>query len=85
MNDTTPEMEKLHRELLMQRSGQERMRMASSMFDTARALALASFGNISEEEKRVQLFLRFYGDDVDPKMKARIVAELRKPRAVASS
>ena len=49
MNDTTPEMEKLHRELLMQRSGEE----------------------------RVQLFLRFYGNDVDEKMKARIVAELR--------
>ena len=77
MNDTTPEMEALHRKLLMQRSGEERLRMACSMFETARALALASFGDISESEKRVQLFLRFYGDDVDERMKARIISELR--------
>jgi len=78
MNDTTPEMEKLHRELLMQRSGEERVRMACSMFETAKAIALASFRNVSESEKRVRLFLRFYGNDVDEKMKARIVAELSR-------
>ncbi len=77
MNDTTPEMAKLQHDLLMQCSGAERLRMASSMFATAKALALASFGDIPEPEKRVRLFLRFYGDDFDAPARARILKELR--------
>ena len=78
MNDTAPEMAKLQHDLLMQRSGSERLRMASSMFATAKAMALASFGNIGEQEKRVRLFLRFYGNDFDAETKARLVARIRE-------
>jgi len=42
MNDTSPEIASLMREMLMARSGAERVRMCCEMFDTARALALAS-------------------------------------------
>lgn len=77
MNDTTPEMSALYHALLMGRSGAERVRMASSMFATAKALALASFGEMDPREKRVQLFLRFYGNDLDAAFKARIVNALR--------
>ncbi len=77
MNDTTAEMSKLHHDLLMRRSGTERVRMASSMFATAKAMALASFGGMDPREKRVQLFLRFYGNDLDAAFKARIVNALR--------
>lgn len=78
MNDTAPEMAKMQHDLIMQRTGTERLRMASSMFATAKAMALASFGDISEQEKRVRLFLRFYGNDFDAETKARIVAAIRK-------
>jgi len=78
VNDTTPEMMRLHRELLMQQTGEERLRMASSMFATCKTMALASFGNVSEKEKRVRLFLRFYGSDFDPQTRARIVAAIRR-------
>ena len=42
MNDTTPEIDALFRSMLLQRSGEQRLRMACSMFDTAKALATAS-------------------------------------------
>ena len=51
--------------------------MASSVFATAHAMALASFGNISETEKRVRLFFRFYGNDFDEVTKGRIVTARR--------
>jgi hypothetical protein len=42
MNDTSPEMERKHREMILQRSGAERLKMGCSMFDAARALVVAS-------------------------------------------
>jgi hypothetical protein len=66
MNDTPPEIAELMRKMLMARSGAERVRMGCEMFDTARALALASFppGLPDIEVKRL-LCERFYGNEVD--------------------
>ncbi|MCC6545500.1 MAG: hypothetical protein IT392_13565, partial [Nitrospirae bacterium] len=36
MNDTTPEIEALFNQMIMKKSGQERMMMGFSMFDMAR-------------------------------------------------
>lgn len=80
MNDTSPEMEKLHRELMMSRTSDERLEMASSMFETAREIAMESFGDIDMREKRVRLFLRFYGNDVDEKLKAMVIAGIRSEK-----
>lgn len=50
------------REMMMARSGAERMMMGASMFDAARALILASFPqNLSEDELRRRLLERTYG------------------------
>ncbi|HEV7396797.1 MAG TPA: hypothetical protein VGN86_09840, partial [Pyrinomonadaceae bacterium] len=43
MNDTSPEIAALVRTRLLERSGAERVLMGSQMFDTARAMVLASF------------------------------------------
>ncbi|HEV8133481.1 MAG TPA: hypothetical protein VGP85_02340 [Pyrinomonadaceae bacterium] len=43
MNDSSPETAELVREMLMARSGADRVLMASRMFDSARAMILASF------------------------------------------
>jgi hypothetical protein len=66
MNDTPPEIAALMRKMLMARSGAERVLMGCEMFDTARALALASFppGLPDIEVKRL-LCERFYGKEVD--------------------
>lgn len=66
----------------MRRSGEERLRMACDMFDTARVLmrthVAASGHAVDEAEVRVQIFLRTYGADFDADALARIVAGLRR-------
>ena len=67
MNDTSIEVEQLQRRLLMERSPAERLRMATGMFRTARALStagvLAQLGPVSVERLRRELLWRFYGID----------------------
>ena len=64
MNDTPPEIKNKLGELYAKLSGEERMRIASGMFETARKIVLSSFPeNLPENEKRKKLFLRFYGKD----------------------
>jgi hypothetical protein len=76
MRDTSPEMERKYRELLLQRSGAERLKMGCSMFATARALALAAAReegpSASSARLRQQLFLRLYGADFGTEERGRI-------------
>ena len=66
MNDTPPEIEEMFREMLMARSGAERMIMGASMFDSARAIVLASLPkDLSEEELKRRLFERTYGATIE--------------------
>ena len=65
MNDTSPEVEKQFREMIMARSGAERMQMAFSMFATARELIKASLpAHLSSEERQRLLFERMYADEL---------------------
>jgi hypothetical protein len=65
MNDTSPEVEKMVREMLMARSGAERVRMAAEMFEAARQVILASFPpGLSEDEVRRRLFERVYAEEL---------------------
>ena len=65
MNDTSPEIADLVREMLMARSGAERVLMSSRMFDSARAMILASFPpGLSNLEMKRRLCERLYGDEV---------------------
>ncbi len=66
MNDTPGEVTAMVREMMLARSGAERVLMGSRMFDAARAMALASFPpGLSEVEIKRRLCERFYGDEVD--------------------
>ena len=53
--DTSPEIEALVRERLATLDGAQRVRMAASMFDTARTLAIAAVG-----DDRLALLDRLY-------------------------
>ena len=80
MNDTPPAIERRFRRMLLERSGEERLKMGCSMHATARALAKASLleknpGSHPAELKRL-LFLRFYGADFDPEQRNRIASAL---------
>ncbi len=66
MNDTSPEIAKLVREMMLARSGEERMLMGSQMFEVARTMILASFPpGLSDIETKRRLCERLYGDEVD--------------------
>jgi hypothetical protein len=63
-------------ELLRARTPEERMLMGASMFDTARAMAVAGIRDAHPEygegELRRALFLRLYGQDFEPAVRDRI-------------
>jgi len=66
MNDTPPEIEKKIHEMMMARSGAERLIMGSSMFDAARSIVLASLPkDLPDEELKRRLFERIYGHPLE--------------------
>jgi len=70
MNDTTPDAAAQFAWMLQERSGSDRVRMVSDMFEAARALVIASIKarqpTIDEADLRVQVFRRFYANDFAP-------------------
>jgi len=66
MTDTPPEIERMMRDKLMARSGEERFVMGALMFDSAREMVKASLPRgLSEAEQQRQLFKRLYGKEID--------------------
>ena len=66
MNDTPPEIEKKVHEMMMARSGAERLIMGALMFDAARQVVLASLpSDLPEEELKRRLFERIYGEPLE--------------------
>ena len=64
MLDTNKDIETLYKTMLMEQSGEERMKMGASMFDTVIKFIEASLPkDLSETEKKKQIFLRLYKND----------------------
>lgn len=84
MTDTPTDVQARFDDLMGQRSGSDRVRMMSEMFDFAKALVLSNlretYPGASDAELRVLLFDRLYGDEIDPAQRASIVARLRGER-----
>ena len=65
VTDTSPETERMVRNKIMARSGEERFIMGAEMFDSAREMVKASLTkNLSETERRRLLFKRIYGKEL---------------------
>ena len=65
MNDTPPEVERMTREKIMARSGEERFVMGAHMFEAAREMIRASLpGGLSKDEFKRRLFERIYGESL---------------------
>ena len=72
MKDTPEHVEAMVRELMMARSGEERLIMGALMFDAAREIILASFPrDLPPEEVRRRLFERVYGVTLESMMSQR--------------
>ena len=80
MKDTLADMEERYRDLLMQRTGEERLKMGCAMRDTARAFVEASLLENNPEATvaaiRQGLFLRLYGHEFDPPTRAKILTAI---------
>jgi len=77
MKDTPAAVTARYRDLLMARSGADRLRMACDMFDTARRITMAGLhGQHDDGERRVALFLRLYARDFDEPTRERIIARI---------
>ena len=81
MNDTSEAMEKRYRAMLMERSGQERLKMGCSMFDAAKQIVRSSILNenpgLTESDLKEKIFLRFYGLDFSQAQKQKIIVGLK--------
>ena len=65
MNDTSPEVATVVAERYRQMTPLERMKIASDMFDTARAIVESSLpGSLSRRERRLALAKRLYGSEL---------------------
>ncbi len=63
MSDTTPEIEKMQFELMMNKTPNERIALSCEMFMSARELFLASLPkDLPEKEVKKQLYFRTYGE-----------------------
>jgi hypothetical protein len=68
MNDTSPEMERIVAERYRQMSADERMRITSSMFETARKIVESSLPTgMSRKERRLAWARRFYEGELPEK------------------
>ncbi|MBU6392394.1 MAG: hypothetical protein KGJ87_07600 [Planctomycetota bacterium] len=80
MNDTKASVEVLFQKMMMEKSGQERMKMGFSMFDFARRQVIASIQrknqNIDIKDLKRELFLRFYGQDFSSEEQEKILRKL---------
>ena len=80
MKDTPPEMDARYRDMLMQRCGEERLKMGCAMRETARAFVEASIREqdpqATPEAVRKGLFLRFYGHEFDAASREKILAAI---------
>lgn len=78
MRDTDETTEKIYRELMSQKSGEERMKMAFSMFRFAGELVLSSLREkgVKEKDLRKEAFLRIYGNDFSEDEKKKIIERI---------
>ena len=67
MFDTHPDIAARFRDLMMSKTGQERLFMGCSMYDTAKQIVRSAVYNsragITDAEMRKEIFLRFYGQE----------------------
>ncbi len=67
MFDTHPDVAIRFRDLMMSKTGQERLLMGCSMYDAAKQIVLSAIYNsrpgITDVEIKREIFLRFYGPE----------------------
>lgn len=77
MNDTEPKIENKIRELMMEKTPVERLKMGCSMFGFSKIIIQASLQVTKKNnpsDLKEQLFLRLYGKEMDESIRRKIAA-----------
>ncbi|MDT8301173.1 MAG: hypothetical protein RQ760_06775 [Sedimentisphaerales bacterium] len=80
MNDTHPEITVRFRNLMMSKTGHERLLMGCSMYDTAKEIVRSYIYNehpgIKDADVRREIFLRFYGQEFSRTEREKLISAL---------
>lgn len=80
MNDTHPDVANRYRNLIMSKTGLERLLMGCSMYDAAKEIVSSSIynnhPNITEVEMKKEIFLRFYGQEFNLVEREKVISAL---------
>lgn len=79
MKEKTTSSERRYEDMLMARSGAERVRMACDMFDAARSLVIAGMPSDEPRDSKAMrryVFLAFYGNEFTDAQKEKILTHL---------
>ncbi|MGB2864368.1 MAG: hypothetical protein WBC05_13645 [Sedimentisphaerales bacterium] len=80
MFDTHPDVAIRFRDLMMSKTGQQRLLMGCSMYDTAKQIVRSAIYNsrpeITDEETKKEIFLRFYGQEFSRADREKILSVL---------
>jgi len=77
MTDTSSEVARIYRRMVMARPGAERFRMGLDLFAMAGQMMLAGLREEGSHRLRERVFLRLYGRDFTPAERERIVEGIR--------
>lgn len=81
MKDTHPEIEELFFRMMMEKSGEERLRMGFEMDTIARKLVTASILQerplASEDDIKVAILERFYKNEISPEVRQKIIKRIK--------
>lgn len=80
MNDTHPDVAVQYRDLMMSKTGQQRLRMGCSMYDAAKQIVCSAIYNscpgITDAEMKREIFLRFYGHEFSRADREKLISAL---------
>ncbi|TKJ37172.1 MAG: hypothetical protein CEE38_09775 [Planctomycetes bacterium B3_Pla] len=80
MNDTHPDVAIRYRDLMMSKTGQQRLRMGCSMYDAAKQIVRSAIYNshpeITDAEMKREIFLRFYGHEFSRADREKLISAL---------
>jgi hypothetical protein len=81
MHDTSADIIQKINEMIQEKTGQERLMMGCSMYETSKTLItqaiLKENPQISKVDFKQEFFLKFYGDDFNPIERARILEHIK--------
>ena len=80
MNDTHPDVAVRYRDLMMSKTGEQRLRMGCSMYDAAKQIVRSAIYNsrpeITDAEMKREIFLRFYGHEFSRADREKLISAL---------